>query len=94
MRNQVFKELRDKLKFSSRMFAECEGHDFAGTGSIATETVELPKGQLEKFTHDMEPFLRKQGMPVRLNKGDSSSEGYAIRESNLGEGIQQALAVF
>lgn len=31
--------------------------------------VELKEGPLEQFTHDMEPFLRKQGMPVRLNKG-------------------------
>ncbi|KAL2643828.1 hypothetical protein R1flu_011415 [Riccia fluitans] len=119
MRNQLFKELRDKLKSSSRffmggnkvlqialgkssadevkdnlhkasaliegdrgvfltnlpkeevlkMFSDFEGRDFARTGSIATETVELPEGPLEQFTHDMEPFLRKQGMPVRLNKG-------------------------
>lgn len=31
--------------------------------------VELQEGPLEQFTHDMEPFLRKQGMPVRLNRG-------------------------
>lgn len=31
--------------------------------------MELPEGPLEQFTHEMEPFLRKQGMPVRLNKG-------------------------
>ena len=31
--------------------------------------VELKEGPLEQFTHEMEPFLRKQGMPVRLNKG-------------------------
>lgn len=30
--------------------------------------MELKEGPLE-FTHEMEPFLRKQGMPVRLNKG-------------------------
>ncbi|OAE21665.1 hypothetical protein AXG93_4170s1060 [Marchantia polymorpha subsp. ruderalis] len=119
MRNSLFKELRDKLKTSSRFFmggnkvlqialgktnadevkdnlhkaseliegdrglyltnlpkdevlkffGEFEGHDFARTGSPATETVELPEGPLEQFTHDMEPFLRKQGMPVRLNRG-------------------------
>lgn len=28
------------------------------------------EGPLEQFTHEMEPFLRKQGMPVRLNKGE------------------------
>ncbi|XP_026655639.1 mRNA turnover protein 4 homolog isoform X2 [Phoenix dactylifera] len=42
-----------------RLFEEFEEHDFARTGSIATE----------KFSHEMEPFLRKQGLPVRLNKG-------------------------
>lgn len=52
-----------------RLFNEFEGYDFARTGSIATEKVELKEGPLEQFTHDMEPFLRKQGMPVRLNKG-------------------------
>ena len=31
--------------------------------------VELKEGPLEQFTHEMEPFLRKQGLPVRLNRG-------------------------
>ncbi|GAB4857048.1 hypothetical protein Ancab_014959 [Ancistrocladus abbreviatus] len=52
-----------------RLFNEYEDYDFARTGSIAAETVELKEGPLEQFTHEMEPFLRKQGMPVRLNKG-------------------------
>jgi mRNA turnover protein 4 len=52
-----------------KIFENFEEHDFARTGSIATETVELNEGPLEQFTHDMEPFLRKQGMPVRLNRG-------------------------
>ncbi|KAD4179386.1 hypothetical protein E3N88_27977 [Mikania micrantha] len=52
-----------------RIFNEYEDYDFARTGSIATETVELKEGPLDQFTHEMEPFLRKQGMPVRLNKG-------------------------
>ncbi|OWM79378.1 mRNA turnover protein 4 homolog [Punica granatum] len=51
-----------------RLFNEFEECDFARTGSIATEKVELKEGPLE-FTHEMEPFLRQQGMPVRLNKG-------------------------
>ncbi|WVZ82745.1 hypothetical protein U9M48_029976, partial [Paspalum notatum var. saurae] len=57
---------RDEVE---RLFREFEGHDFARTGSTATETVELKEGPLEQFTHEMEPFLRKQGLPVRLNKG-------------------------
>ncbi|XP_050272630.1 uncharacterized protein LOC126715855 [Quercus robur] len=52
-----------------RLFNEYEEYDFARTGSTATEKVELKEGPLEQFTHEMEPFLRKQGMPVRLNKG-------------------------
>ncbi|XP_073041540.1 uncharacterized protein [Primulina eburnea] len=52
-----------------RIFEEYEDYDFARTGSVATEKVELKEGPLEQFTHEMEPFLRKQGMPVRLNKG-------------------------
>ncbi|KAF3435150.1 hypothetical protein FNV43_RR22237 [Rhamnella rubrinervis] len=52
-----------------RLFNEYEEYDFARTGSTATEKVELKEGPLDQFTHEMEPFLRKQGMPVRLNKG-------------------------
>lgn len=52
-----------------REFEEFEEMDYARTGSVATETVELKEGPLEQFSHDMEPFLRKQGMPVRLNIG-------------------------
>ncbi|KAL5564054.1 hypothetical protein UlMin_033801 [Ulmus minor] len=52
-----------------RLFNEYEDYDFARTGSTATEKVELKEGPLEQFSHEMEPFLRKQGMPVRLNKG-------------------------
>ncbi|XP_047178649.1 mRNA turnover protein 4 homolog, partial [Vigna umbellata] len=52
-----------------RLFKEFEEYDFARTGSLATEKVDLKEGTLEQFTHEMEPFLRKQGMPVRLKKG-------------------------
>ncbi|XP_057433345.1 uncharacterized protein LOC130726133 [Lotus japonicus] len=52
-----------------RLFNGYEEYDFARTGGIATEKVDLQEGPLEQFTHEMEPFLRKQGMPVRLNKG-------------------------
>ncbi|MBA0760291.1 hypothetical protein Gotri_023045, partial [Gossypium trilobum] len=50
-------------------FNKFEENDFARTGTIATGKVELLEGPLDQFTHEMEPFLRKQGMPVRLNKG-------------------------
>ncbi|XP_074576677.1 uncharacterized protein LOC141833189 [Curcuma longa] len=52
-----------------RAFREYEGHDFARMGTTATEKVDLKEGPLEQFTHEMEPYLRKQGVPVRLNKG-------------------------
>ncbi|KAL0293744.1 UNVERIFIED_CONTAM: turnover protein 4 [Sesamum calycinum] len=52
-----------------RLFDKYEDYDFARTGSTAIEKVELKAGPLDQFTHEMEPFLRKQGMPVRLNKG-------------------------
>ena len=38
--------------------------------------VELKEGPLDQFTHEMEPFLRKQGMPVRLNKGAFFLDSY------------------
>lgn len=52
-----------------RLFNEYEEYDFARTGTLATEKVELKEGPLDQFTHEMEPFLRQQNMPVRLNKG-------------------------
>lgn len=52
-----------------KLFGEFEIYDFARTGSLATEKVELKQGPLSEFTQEMEPFLRKQGMPVCLNKG-------------------------
>ncbi|KAM3219632.1 mRNA turnover protein 4 [Capsicum chacoense] len=52
-----------------RLFNQYEEYDFARTGTIATEKVDLQEGPLDQFTHEMEPFLRKQGMPVRLNRG-------------------------
>ncbi|KAL9232727.1 hypothetical protein vseg_007802 [Gypsophila vaccaria] len=52
-----------------KAFDDFEAYDFARTGTLATEKVELKEGPLSEFSHEMEPFLRKQGMPVRLNKG-------------------------
>ncbi|KAI0512060.1 hypothetical protein KFK09_012695 [Dendrobium nobile] len=52
-----------------RLFKQFEEHDFSRAGSIATEKVELKEGPLEHFSHEMEPFLRKLGLPIRLNKG-------------------------
>ncbi|CAL9153806.1 unnamed protein product [Musa hybrid cultivar] len=60
----LFKEV-----FLCRVFQE---YDFARTVNVATENVELKEGPLEQFTHEMEPYLRKQGLPVRLRKRSGS----------------------
>ncbi|KAG0450259.1 hypothetical protein HPP92_026977 [Vanilla planifolia] len=52
-----------------RLFRQYEEHDFSRAGSTATEKVELKEGPLDQFSHEMEPFLRKLGFPVRLNRG-------------------------
>ncbi|KAL5056005.1 hypothetical protein RYX36_036687 [Vicia faba] len=61
-----------------RLFNEFEEFDFARTGGIATKKVELKEGPLDIFTHEMEPFLRKQGMPVRLNTGAAVTIGVVV----------------
>lgn len=43
--------------------------EYAKTGAIATESVELDEGPLPQFAHSMEPQLRKLGLPTSLNKG-------------------------
>ncbi|XP_010534165.1 PREDICTED: mRNA turnover protein 4 homolog [Tarenaya hassleriana] len=55
------------------------------TGGTAVEMVELKEGPLEQFTHEMEPFLRKQGMLVRLNRGavELLSDFVYVKKGNL-----------
>ncbi|KAH9419398.1 mRNA turnover 4 [Dermatophagoides pteronyssinus] len=43
--------------------------DYARTGDIATETIELYEGPMEQFPHNIEPYLRQLGMPTTLQKG-------------------------
>lgn len=43
--------------------------EYARSGFIATETVVLPEGPLEDFSHAIEPHLRSLGMPTKLDKG-------------------------
>jgi len=50
-------------------FSNLSEPDFARTGGVATETVELKEGVLEQFSHSMEPQLRQLGMPTQLVKG-------------------------
>jgi len=47
-------------------FAETE---FARAGNKATQTVYAVGGAMPAFTHDMEPQLRKLGLPTCLEKG-------------------------
>lgn len=43
--------------------------DYARSGFVATETIELPAGPLPDFAHSIEPHLRQLGMPTALSKG-------------------------
>ncbi|RLM85115.1 hypothetical protein C2845_PM04G01660 [Panicum miliaceum] len=59
--------------FAGGAFLAWTAHSSERTGrerwTKTKEAVELKEGPLEQFTHEMEPFLRKQGLPVRLNRG-------------------------
>ncbi|XP_031626124.1 mRNA turnover protein 4 homolog [Contarinia nasturtii] len=43
--------------------------EYARSGFIATETVVLPEGPLDDFSHAIEPHLRSLGMPTKLDRG-------------------------
>lgn len=43
--------------------------EFARAGAPATDSVELAEGPLHQFPHNMEPYLRKLGLPTRLDNG-------------------------
>ena len=44
--------------------------EFARAGNTATQTVVAPAGPLLAFTHDIEPQLRKLGLPTSLERGE------------------------
>ncbi|KAI5750418.1 mRNA turnover protein 4 homolog [Diaphorina citri] len=46
-----------------------EDEDFAKSGFISTEDVELKEGPLPEFPHSIEPQLRQLGLQTNLNKG-------------------------
>ncbi|XP_014208340.1 mRNA turnover protein 4 homolog [Copidosoma floridanum] len=48
---------------------EFEDEDYARSGFVAQETIELPAGPLSDFSHSTEPYLRQLGMPTSLQKG-------------------------
>lgn len=43
--------------------------EYARSGFVTPETVELSEGPLPQFQHSMEPQLRQLGMPTALQKG-------------------------
>ena len=51
------------------IFAQTQVEEFARAGARATHTVELPRGPLTQFPHNMEPYLRKLGLPTKLDTG-------------------------
>ena len=57
--------------FSHRYFNKYVESDYARAGNIATETVILQPGPLEQFPFNMEPALRKLGLPTSLQRGIS-----------------------
>nr|CAG4642735.1 EOG090X0BJA [Evadne anonyx] len=60
----------DKTKQEvSEYFDKYVESDYARAGNIATETVTLQPGPLEQFPFNMEPALRKLGLPTSLQRG-------------------------
>ena len=52
-----------------RVFDETQVAEFARAGVEATRDVELDAGPLAGFPHSMEPYLRKLGLPTKLQAG-------------------------
>jgi mRNA turnover protein 4 len=52
-----------------KQFAAYSIADYARAGNIVNRTVTLPMGPLKQFPFNIEPQLRKLGMPTHLDKG-------------------------
>jgi len=50
-------------------FGDFTESEFSRAGNKATQTVYAVSGAMPAFTHDMEPQLRKLGLPTCLEKG-------------------------
>jgi len=48
---------------------EYEEMEYARSGFVTPESLELFEGPLPQFDHSMEPQLRRLGMPTSLKKG-------------------------
>jgi len=43
--------------------------EYARAGFVATRAITLDEGPMPQFPHSMEPYLRKLGLPTRLQSG-------------------------
>ncbi|KAI9275754.1 ribosomal protein L10-domain-containing protein [Phascolomyces articulosus] len=80
--SKLAKELRNEvgLLFTNKSYDEVVKYfndytqpDYARSGGIATQTVDLPEGPVQRgvdpMPHNMEPLLRQLGMPTTLKNG-------------------------
>lgn len=54
-------------------FENFSAEGYARTGFNSTTTIKLSEGPLKQFPHAIEPYLRKLGMPTKLEKGGFES---------------------
>lgn len=59
----------EPLDVIRKTFEEAEVSEYARAGFEATEDVVLEEGALDGFPHNMEPYLRKLGLPTKLDMG-------------------------
>lgn len=59
----------EPLEAVQQILKDSEVPEYARAGFEATEDVTLPAGDLAGFSHSMEPYLRKLGMPTKLQSG-------------------------
>ncbi|BFZ21104.1 hypothetical protein BsWGS_24143 [Bradybaena similaris] len=56
---------KEVLKYFDELYIP----DYARSGTVATQTVELEEGPLPEFSHSLEPQLRQLGLPTQLKRG-------------------------
>nr|AAX48829.1 PO-like [Suberites domuncula] len=62
-----------------KWFDNFSENDYARSGFISTEEIVCSEGPLTQFTHNMEPQLRKLGLPTALKKGEVTlREDYTV----------------
>jgi len=59
----------ETLDTVERVLDETQVSEFARSGTEATEDVKLPAGALSQFPHNQESYLRKLGLPTKLDNG-------------------------